>query len=50
MAMKRTIETHLVVDASKFGKVRPARFADVSDFTSIIADSPQATRQLTTWR
>ena len=46
MAMKRTIEAHLVVDASKFGKVRPARFAEVSDFTSIIADSPRALEQL----
>lgn len=42
MAMNRTIEAHLVVDASKFGKVRPARFAGISDFTSIIADSPPA--------
>ena len=40
MAMSRTIEAHLIVDASKFGKVRPARFAGVADFTSIIADRP----------
>ena len=38
MAMNRAVEAHLVVDASKFGKVRPARFAGISDFASIIAD------------
>jgi DeoR family deoxyribose operon repressor len=42
MAMNRTIEAHLVVDGSKFGKVRPARFAEIADFTSVIRDRPQA--------
>lgn len=41
MAMNRTIEAHLVVDGSKFGKVRPARFAEIADFTSVIRDRPQ---------
>ncbi|MFC4626175.1 DeoR/GlpR family DNA-binding transcription regulator [Daeguia caeni] len=38
MAMERAIEKHLVVDKSKFGKVRAARFAGMDDFTSIISD------------
>ncbi|MEP9399724.1 DeoR/GlpR family DNA-binding transcription regulator [Mesorhizobium sp. KR2-14] len=38
MAIERALEAHLVVDASKFGKVRPAHFAEVSAFTSVISD------------
>ncbi|MEW9834426.1 DeoR family transcriptional regulator [Mesorhizobium marinum] len=37
-AIARAVNTHLVVDASKFGTVRPARFADADAFTSIISD------------
>ena len=38
MAMARAIESHLVIDASKFGKVRPAHFAETTAFASIISD------------
>jgi DeoR family transcriptional regulator, deoxyribose operon repressor len=34
--MRRAIENHLVVDASKFGLVKPAYFAALDDFDSII--------------
>jgi DeoR family deoxyribose operon repressor len=37
-AISRAVEAHLVVDASKFGKVRAAHFADIPAFTSIISD------------
>ncbi len=37
MAMQRAVEKHLVVDKSKYGKVRAARFAGMSDFTSIVS-------------
>lgn len=37
-AIARAVASHLVVDASKFGKVRAAPFADVADFTSIVSD------------
>ncbi|MEP9372949.1 DeoR/GlpR family DNA-binding transcription regulator [Mesorhizobium sp. KR1-2] len=40
MAIDRALEAHLVVDASKFGKVRPAHFAEIGAFTSIISDRP----------
>lgn len=43
MVMSRAMESHLVVDASKFGKVRPAHFAEIDAFTSIISDRPQST-------
>ncbi|MBB5704346.1 DeoR family deoxyribose operon repressor [Ochrobactrum daejeonense] len=36
MAMQRAVEKHLVVDESKYGKVRAARFASIADFTSIV--------------
>lgn len=39
MAIDRALESHLVVDASKFGKVRPAHFAEIAAFTSIISDT-----------
>lgn len=38
MAMSRAVRKHLVVDHSKFGKVRAARYALMSDFDSIISD------------
>ncbi|WP_273771171.1 DeoR family transcriptional regulator [Brucella intermedia] len=37
MAMQRAVEKHLVVDKSKNGKVRAARFAGMADFTSIVS-------------
>lgn len=37
-AIARAVESHLVVDASKFGKVRAAHFAEVAAFTSIVSD------------
>jgi DeoR family deoxyribose operon repressor len=37
-AIARAVESHLVVDASKFGKVRAAHFAEVTAFTSIVSD------------
>ncbi|MGN6447326.1 MAG: DeoR family transcriptional regulator [Brucella intermedia] len=37
MAMQRAVEKHLVIDKSKYGKVRAARFAGMADFTSIVS-------------
>jgi len=37
--MLGAIESHLVVDSSKFGKVRPAYFAKLDQFTSIITEA-----------
>ena len=37
-AISRAVEAHLVVDASKFGKVRAAHFAGIATFTSIVSD------------
>ncbi len=37
-AISRAVEAHLVVDASKFGKVRAAHFAEIATFTSIVSD------------
>jgi len=37
MAMQRAFEKHLVADKSKHGKVRAARFAGITDFTSIVS-------------
>ena len=37
-AISRAVEAHLVVDASKFGKVRAAHFAGIAAFTSIVSD------------
>ena len=38
-AMLGAIERHLVVDSSKFGIVRPAFFAKLDQFTSIITEA-----------
>ncbi len=40
-AMLGAIERHLVVDSSKFGIVRPAFFAKLDQFTSIITEAGQ---------
>jgi DeoR family deoxyribose operon repressor len=37
-AIARAVQSHLVVDASKFGKVRAAHFAETSAFASIVSD------------
>ena len=37
-AISRAVEAYLVVDASKFGKVRAAHFAGIAAFTSIVSD------------
>ena len=37
-AISRAVEAYLVVDASKFGKVRAAHFAGIATFTSIVSD------------
>jgi DeoR family transcriptional regulator, deoxyribose operon repressor len=38
-AIARAVESHLVVDASKFGKIRAAHFAGLGDFTSVISNA-----------
>ena len=37
--IRRSIETFLVVDSSKFGRVRSAYFADTGDFDAILTDA-----------
>jgi DeoR family deoxyribose operon repressor len=37
-AIERAVESYLVVDSSKFGKVRAAHFAETVAFTSIVSD------------
>lgn len=37
-AIARAVESYLVVDSSKFGKVRAAHFAEADAFTSIVSD------------
>jgi DeoR family transcriptional regulator, deoxyribose operon repressor len=46
-AMASAVEKHLLVDASKLGQVKPAHFASLDQFDSIIAStpSPEAARQ-----
>jgi len=38
--MQRSMQKHLVVDSSKFSKVRAARYASIGDFNSIVSDQP----------
>ena len=38
-AIRRSIETYLVIDSSKFGRVRSAYFADIGDFDAVLTDS-----------
>ncbi|TBW41396.1 DeoR/GlpR transcriptional regulator [Siculibacillus lacustris] len=38
-AMRKALATYLVVDSSKFGKVRSAYFADVDAFDAIVTDA-----------
>ncbi|WP_245414756.1 hypothetical protein [Brucella oryzae] len=35
--MQRAVEKHLLIDKSKYGRMRAARFADMADFTSIVS-------------
>lgn len=37
-AIERAVDSYLVVDASKFGKVRAAHFAETGAFASIVSD------------
>jgi DeoR family transcriptional regulator, deoxyribose operon repressor len=39
-AIARAVDSYLLVDASKFGKVRAAYFAEADTFTSIVSDQP----------
>jgi len=43
-AMACAVESHLVVDSSKFGQVRAVHFAQVGDFDSIITEQGQQLR------
>ena len=45
-AMARSVEKYLVVDASKFGQVKPAFFARLEEFDAIVTDSPDPTGSL----
>ena len=40
-AIARAVDSYLVVDASKFGKVRAAHFAEADAFTSIVSNLDQ---------
>ena len=44
-AMASAVERHLVVDSSKFGQLRAVRFAQVSDFDSVISEQGQKLRE-----
>jgi DeoR family deoxyribose operon repressor len=44
-AMASAVERHLVVDASKFGKVKAVRFSQLDDFDSVITEKGQARRK-----
>lgn len=44
-AMASAVESHLVVDSSKFGQLRAVRFAQVDEFDSIITEQGQQLRQ-----
>ncbi|SAL23763.1 DeoR family transcriptional regulator [Caballeronia terrestris] len=43
-AMASAVERHLVVDASKFGKVKAVRFSQLDEFDSVITEKGQARR------
>jgi DeoR family transcriptional regulator, deoxyribose operon repressor len=44
-AMASAVEKHLVVDASKIGQVKAARFSQLSDFDSLITEKGQVVRK-----
>ena len=43
-AMASAVESHLVVDASKFGKVKAVRFSQLDEFDSVITEDGQTRR------
>jgi DeoR family deoxyribose operon repressor len=45
-AMASAVERHLVVDSSKFGKVKAVRFSQLDDFDSVITESGQTLRRV----
>jgi DeoR family deoxyribose operon repressor len=46
-AMHSAVERHLVIDSSKFGVVKAARFAQIGEFDSIITEQGQTLRERT---
>jgi DeoR family deoxyribose operon repressor len=46
-AMASAVERHLVVDASKFGKVKAVRFSHISEFDSVITEEGLALHKRT---
>jgi DeoR family deoxyribose operon repressor len=42
--MSSAVESHLVVDASKYGVVKAWRFSQMEDFASIITEKGQTLR------
>jgi DeoR family transcriptional regulator, deoxyribose operon repressor len=44
-AMAAAVESHLVVDSSKFGVVKAVRFSQIDDFNSIITEKGQEKRR-----
>jgi len=46
-AMASAVERHLVVDASKFGKVKAVRFSHISEFDSVITEEGPALHKRT---
>ncbi|SEK01610.1 DeoR/GlpR family DNA-binding transcription regulator [Paraburkholderia diazotrophica] len=44
-AMASAVESHLVIDSSKFGVVKAVRFSKIEDFTSIITEKGQEVRK-----
>jgi DeoR family deoxyribose operon repressor len=43
-AMASAVESHLVVDASKYGIVKAWRFSQLDDFNSVITEKGQTLR------
>jgi DeoR family deoxyribose operon repressor len=43
--MASAVERHLVVDASKFGKVKAVRFSQISEFDSVITEQGQTLKK-----
>ncbi|POR54784.1 DeoR family transcriptional regulator [Paraburkholderia eburnea] len=44
-AMQSAVERHLVIDSSKFGVVKAARFSQIGEFDSIITEQGQTLRE-----
>jgi DeoR family transcriptional regulator, deoxyribose operon repressor len=43
--MQSAVERHLVIDSSKFGVVKAARFSQIGEFDSIITENGQTLRE-----